>query len=380
MSEFSVEKSRSFMKLKSIAVLLLSFLSLQSLYSQDKPLSIIAYYSGGPERAASIPAEKLTHVIFSFCHLKGNKLTVDNGRDTLAIRNLVGLKKRNPQLKIILSLGGWGGCETCSDVFSTAEGRSEFSQSVLTLNQSFGTDGIDLDWEYPAIEGFPKHRFVPEDLQNFTALVQELRKTLKNDFEISFAAGGFQKFLNESAEWEPVMKVVDRVNVMSYDLINGYATATGHHTALYSTPSQPESTDNAVQYLIKIGVPRNKIVIGAAFYARIWENVPPENNGLYQSGKFKSFTDYSEFPAQLNEKIGYKFYWDNTASAPYAYNAEQKLFATFDDKKSLDLKTKYAIDQKLDGIMFWEITHDLPANELVSTIYNTKKTYVSKKK
>jgi chitinase len=166
---------------------------------------------------------------------------------------------------------------------------------------------------------------------------------------------------------------------MSYDLINGYATTTGHHTALYSTPSQSESTHNAVQYLIKIGVPRNKIVIGAAFYARIWENVPAENNGLYQSGKFKSFTDYREFSTHLNEKIGYKFYWDETAAAPYAYNAEQNLFATFDDKKSLDLKTKYALDEKLDGIMFWEITHDLPGNELVTTIYTAKKNYIPKK-
>ena len=355
-----------------IAAIFLFILACQLSLAQKKGLSIIAYYSGGPELVDAIPAEKLTHIIFSFCHLKGNRLAVDNSRDSLTISKLVELKKRNDHLKIILSLGGWGGCETCSQVFSSAEGRKEFSASVLDLNRNFKTDGIDLDWEYPAIEGFPGHRFAPEDLQNFTSLVQELRKILQNNYEISFAAGGFQKFLNESTEWEPVMKEVDRVNLMSYDLINGYSTVTGHHTALYTTPAQRESTDNAVQYLIKIGVPREKIVIGAAFYARIWENVSAEKNGLYQTGKFKSFTDYRQFPEQLNESIGYKFYWDETAAAPYAYNAERKLFATFDDKRSLSLKTKYASDQGLGGIMFWEITHDLPENELVNTIYAVK--------
>jgi chitinase len=368
------------MKLRIVVLLALLVLTVDSTFSQKKNLSIIAYYAGGPESVDAIPAEKLTHVIFSFCHLNGNKLTVDNKRDSLTIGKLVTLKKRNPSLKIILSLGGWGGCASCSEVFSTAAGRQEFSQSTLALNQYFHSDGIDLDWEYPAIEGYPDHRFVPEDRGNFTSLVKELRKTLKKDYEISFAAGGFQKFLNESVAWEEVMKEVDRVNVMSYDLINGNSTVTGHHTALYSRPGQAESTDNAVQFLIKIGVPRNKIVIGAAFYARIWENVAAVDNGLYQSGKFKSFTDYRQFPTQLTESLGYQFYWDDTASAPYAYNVDKKLFATFDDKKSLELKTKYAIDQHLDGIMFWEIAHDLPANELVSTIYAVKKNYSSKSK
>jgi chitinase len=368
------------MKLRFAILSLLFVFSIDSTFSQKKEINIIAYYAGGPDEVSALPAEKLTHVIFSFCHLTGNKLTVDSKKDSVTIRNLVALKKRNQKLKVILSLGGWGGCETCSDVFSTAKGRSEFAASTLALNKYFHSDGIDLDWEYPAIEGFPGHRFVPEDLKNFTSLVQELRRVMKKNYEISFAAGGFQKFLNESAEWAAVMKEVDRVNLMSYDLINGYSTTTGHHTALYSTPKQPESTDNGVQYLIKIGVPRDKIVIGAAFYARIWENVSSENNGVYQSGKFKSFTDYREFPTLLTEQIGYKFYWDSAASAPYAYNESQKLFATFDDKRSLELKTKYVIDQQLDGIMFWEISHDLPANELVNTIYTVKKNYSAKKK
>jgi chitinase len=341
-------------------------------FSQSNELKIIAYYSGNPEQAGNLPAEKLTHVIFSFCHLKGNKLAVDSQRDSLTIWKLVGLKQKNPNLKVILSLGGWSGCEMCSDVFSTAAARKEFSESVLALCKYFNTDGIDLDWEYPAIEGYPGHHFKPEDKPNFTALVQQLRSSLGNKLEISFAAGGFDKFLDQSIEWEPVMKAADRVNVMSYDLINGYATETGHHTALYSNPSQKESTDNAVQRMVKMGVPRNKIVIGAAFYSRIWENVEATNNGLYQAGKFKGAVDYRNFPKELSPANGFQLFWDDVTKAPYAYNSSQKLFATFDDTRSLEVKTKYVLDQKLDGIMFWEISHDSDDNQLVNAIYRIK--------
>jgi chitinase len=339
---------------------------------QKNEFKIIAYYAGGPERVNDLPAEKLTHVIYSFCHLKGNRLSVNNQRDSTTISALAALKNRNPKLKIILSLGGWSGCETCSDVFSDVVRRQEFAQSVLALNQSFHTDGIDLDWEYPAIEGYPGHPYKPEDKQNFTALVQQLRTTLGKTYEISFAAGGFQKFLDQSVDWAAVMKEVDRVNLMSYDLINGYSLETGHHTALFSTPSQKESTDNAVQYMAKIGVPRNKIVIGAAFYSRIWENVPAASNGLYQPGKFKTAIDFRNFGNELSEKNGYQFYWDDKAQAPYAYHAGQKLFATFDDARSLARKSKYVIDENLDGIMFWEISHDTDDGVLVNTIYDVK--------
>src|SRR5690349_11491890 len=113
-----------------LAILLLAGLITHEIVAQkDQDIAIIAYYSAGPDQVDKLPAEKLTHIIFSFCHLSGNALTVSNGRDSLTIQKLNALKKRNPKLKLILSLGGWGGCETCSDVFSTAEARKEFSES-----------------------------------------------------------------------------------------------------------------------------------------------------------------------------------------------------------------------------------------------------------
>ncbi len=355
-------------------------IALEAAAQPPNNFTVTAYFFGKPQYAIdSVAVEKLTHIIYSFCHLSGNVLQVDNSDGASTITNLVALKKRNPSLKVLLSLGGWGGCKTCADVFATDKGRKEFAQSVLQLNQFFKTDGIDIDWEYPVVEGYPGHKFGPEDKQNFTALILELRKTLGSEYEISFAAGGFQKFLEEAVDWKAVTPAVDRINMMTYDLVNGNSTVTGHHTPLYSNADQKESTDNAIKYLIRMGVPANKLVIGAGFYGRIWENVEPTRDGLYQSGKFKRGLDFEEFGSELTAAKGWKTFWDNTANAPYAYNSGQKLFITYDDRKSMDLKTKYTIDNKLNGIMFWEINNDTYSGGLLDAIDKAKKTYKPKK-
>jgi len=352
---------------KYIAAMVLLLLA-SFAHGQNKAIKVIGYFSGKADQVESIPAKKLSHIIYSFCHLQGNRLAVDSKEDSVTITRLVDLKKINPQLKVILSLGGWGGCAPCSDVFSTESGRTAFSKSVVRLNHTFHTDGIDLDWEYPAIEGYPGHSYKTSDRENFTELIKSLRKELGSSQEISFAAGGFKKFLDESVDWSAIVPLVDRINLMTYDLVNGYSKVTGHHTPLYSSDKQPESTDFAVQYLINKGVSKDKLVIGAAFYARMWEEVPAANNGLYQAGKFKAAVDYKNIIQELTPEHGFHYFWDNATQAPYVYNEAKKLFATYDDKRSIQVKTKYAMDHGLQGIMFWELTLDSYADGLLSEI------------
>ncbi|MCO6496389.1 MAG: glycoside hydrolase family 18 protein [Chitinophagaceae bacterium] len=354
--------------------------NVNNIYAQPQTeTAVIAYFAGSPATLDKYDLNQLTHIIFSFGHLKGNKLHISNARDTLTIQKMVAWKAKNPKLKVLLSLGGWGGCAPCSEVFSTKEGRSDFAKSVKELLDYFRADGIDLDWEYPAISGYPGHRFVPEDKDNFTYLVQELRKVLGNKALITFAAGGFQKFLDESADWKPVMDVVDFVNIMSYDLVNGYSKVTGHHTPLFSSNPEMESTDRAVTYLEKIGIPSNKLVIGAAFYARVWKNVPDINHGLYQSGDFLRTYRFAEVDSMVTNKTGFTKFWDDATKAPYAYNPSEQIFMTFDDMQSVRLKTEYAIRKGLRGIMFWQLADDSPAGGLLSEIYRTKNMNTLKK-
>jgi chitinase len=340
--------------------------------AQPGGFAVIGYFAGSLKEVDNVAAGRLTHVIYSFCHLKGNELSVDNATAAAVIRKLVRLKRVNPRLKVLVSLGGWGGCPTCSEVFSTDANRKAFALSVKKLSVLYGTDGIDLDWEYPTIEGYPGHAYNPADKENFTLLVQELRSTLGNKYEISFAAGGFNKYLDESVDWKQVMESVDRVNIMTYDLVNGYSPVTGHHTPLYSTTLQAESTDNAVTRLATMGVPKNKMVIGAAFYGRVWENVPPENNGLYQKGKFKTSIAYRDFPSKFLKDTSFAYHWDEQAMAPFLYNRRQQLFVSYDDVRSMEAKTKYVRDKGLSGIMFWELTNDARKNGLLETINSVR--------
>lgn len=357
-----------FLRSASLLVLLLIPLIGESQKRSSDTFSVIAYYTGDAHVIDTYDTGKLTHIIFSFCHLKDGKLSVDSKRDSLTIQHLVSLKKKNPRLKIMLSLGGWGGCAPCSEAFSTLEGRKLFANSVKQLNSYFGTDGIDLDWEYPTIEGHPGHLFQPADYDNFTSLVEELRKSLGKKHELSFAAGGFQKFLDESVDWKKVMPLVDRVNIMSYDLVNGYATVTGHHTPLYSTKPDEESTDKAVRYLLDLGIPARKLVIGAAFYTRVWKDVAAQNNGLYQKGVHTSGYDFKRLDTTFTEQKGWKYYWDDRAKAPYWYHSQAQKFATGDDKESVKYKTRYAREKKLGGIMFWELTLDQKKDGLLQAI------------
>ncbi|MES1223619.1 MAG: glycoside hydrolase family 18 protein [Bacteroidota bacterium] len=360
-------KQYTFLSIFFIVVTITSHANAQ--VKKNRP-AVIAYYAGNATMIDSFDIRQVTHIIFSFGHLKEKKLHINNARDTLTIQNLVAQKAKNPNLKVMLSLGGWGGCKDCSDVFSTKKGRKEFAKSVKNLLNYFHADGIDLDWEYPAIEGYPGHAYKPEDKANFTALVKKLRMKLGKEKLISFAAGGFTAFLEQSIEWKKVMKNADFVNLMTYDLTNGFSVTTGHHAPLYPSGNQKECGDNAIQYLITAGIPANKLVLGAAFYGRVFDSVQNVNNGLFQPCRFKSYMPSRYFDSTLTKSNGYAYYWDDSAKAPYYYNATTQTFVTFEDKKSIALKTRYAISNKLFGIMFWQLTEDKFQDGLLQSINN----------
>lgn len=343
-----------------------------SAFSQKNDFKIIAYFSGSAANVDKYDANQFTHIIHCFSHLKGNQLDIGNANSVATLKKLVNLKKKNPDLKVLLSLGGWGGCYTCSDVFSTGENRKAFALSVKKELEKYGADGIDLDWEYPAVEGPPGHPYKPEDRENFTDLIRLLRETLGTKYIVSFAAGGFEKFFEDAVEWEKVAPMLDFINLMSYDLVNGYSTVTGHHTPLYSTSENPFSVDYGLKQMMSRGVPAEKIIVGLAFYGRVWENVPDQNNGLYQSGKFKNSPSIIQID-KLKTNPDYSFFWDDTAMAPYAYSAKQGLYYTWDDKRSVGLKTRYALDNNLGGVMFWQLGLDYPKDGLLDEINKTAK-------
>jgi chitinase len=338
--------------------------------------TLIGYYSGTARDMSRYPIEKLTHIIYAFCSLKGDRLWASRG-DSAAIRRLVKLKERNPTLKILLSLGGWGGCATCSLIFSTAEGRENFVKSVAELSESLHTDGVDIDWEFPALAAYPGHRYSSADRNNLTALLEALRRELKPTWEVSLTSAGFSPYLEQSIDWKGVTPFVTRVNLMTFDLIGSKSPITGHNAALYSTLTQRSSAERAVNYLDSLGVPLSKLVIGAAFYAREFDGVQESNHGLYQPGKFTRFVSLGQLKTEYDEKAGFREYWDSVAEASYRYNPGRHIFLSYDDARSVGAKALFARKRGLSGVMFWALQMEpapaLGSGSLVEAIYRNLK-------
>ena len=372
-------------------------------------IRVLAYYlNRDPNELDKYDVTQMTHIIFCFGQLNGNRYAI-TVNDSVIIKKMVSLKQKNPSLKVIVSLGGGRGCKTCSDAFATDAGRKEFAQSIIEFHQYFKTDGLDLDWEFPNIEHFVAQKYSPADVKNFTELVKALRKAGGNKYELSFAAGAHEGIFEAVTEWKKVMKYLDYANLMTYDIgsyqnrpklpqyrhlsLGSDSKNTAHHTALYSTPDQlhaipgkyaqfstpgqERSVDFCVKYLLKMGIPSEKLIVGAAFYGRMYENVKDLNNGLYQPGDYSGGVPFKNLAVRCSPDSGYVYHWDDIAKAPYIYHPAKKLFVTYDDKRSIELKTKYVIDNKLGGIMFWQLTNDSYKDGLLDTIDKVKKSYSS---
>ena len=331
---------------------------------------VIAYYAGDGDNIEEYNLNGVDQLIYSFLHLKGNKLAIDNEKDSITLLKITKQKNKYPNLKVLVSLGGWGGCETCSDIFNTKQGRDEFARSTANIIDFYNADGIDLDWEYPAISGYPGHKYQELDRDNFTDLIRLLRKYMEKNDVLSFAAGGFDRFIDNSIDWEAVVPLVDNINIMSYDFVGSGSKKTGHHTSLFSTNEQNRSADFAIKYLIEKGMPSYKIIIGAAFYIKTFKDVSDINNGIFQEATYNRSYNRINFD---DIKENFEFFWDSVAQAPYAYDSINKIFATFDDEKSIVLKVKYAKENNLGGIMFWQLMNDKKEDGLLKTMVNEMK-------
>ncbi|CAM3211035.1 glycoside hydrolase family 18 protein [Paenibacillus lupini] len=304
---------------------------------------------------------KLTHINVAFGHVRQDEIVTEHLKQIDAIHTI---KRENPGLKVLLSVGGWsaGGF---SEAASTEEGRQKMAASAVRVIRTLPFDGIDLDWEYPCY-GEAEIASSPSDKQNFTLLLCAIREALdaqgsEDDchYLLTIAAGADQYYI-DGTEMDKVQQYLDYVQLMTYDMRGGFQVLTGHHTNLY-TPTGDLfriSTDASVRMFVRAGVPKNKIVIGAAFYSRKWNSVPNRNNGLHQmagsaGGYGPSFT---ELDAEYINKKDYIRYWDSEACAPFLFNGST--FISYEDEQSLRCKCEYVMSQGLAGIMFWEYSCD----------------------
>lgn len=259
-------------------------------------------------------------------------------------REIVNLKKENPALKVLVTIGGT--CESgLTAMAADPANRSSLAGQCRRVIEEYGIDGIDFDWEFP---GAPKGG-TPDDYDNFALVLKEVRDSIGPDKLLTLAAGGDLAGMDPD-NVGPYLDVLDYVNVMAYDLSG---TPTTHHTPLYRSPITGwRSVDEVVEDYVNHGVPFDKMMLGLGFYGRgdgthytEWTN----------SEQAKPYGDLTE-------------QWDSIGCVPYIADAEGVLTVGYENPRSIEIKCDYLKDKGFRGAMVWRTELDLDSMQMARVV------------
>jgi chitinase len=328
------------------------------------------------------------------------------------------LKAKFPNLKILVSIGGWTYSKYFSDVAASDAARKKFVSSCVDMfikgnlpalggygGPGTGAgifDGIDIDWEYPGSSGGHLGNHVAAaDKQNFTLLLAELRSQLN-----AYGSSTGRKLYLTAAvpagqdkiayiETNKVGQYLDYANAMTYDMHGAWETTTNLQDPLYSSPSDPftvgtsgekYSVDAAVTawttgdaaFGIPGGFPAGKLTLGYPLYYRGWTGVPAgTKHGLYQpasggaaghalSGNVAGVSFYKELTGFVDNPSS--TYYDSQAQAAYFYDGST--LWSGDNAQSVKAKTDYAHCKGLAGAMVYSLEALDPAATLFNAVVN----------
>lgn len=298
-------------------------------------------------------------------------------------------EEQNPDLKMLLSVGGWG-ARGFTDAAATAESRAKFAQSCKEMIDRFDLAGIDLDWEYPVNAGWGEIAGKPEDKQNFTLLLKEIRSVIGDDKLLTIAGGANDNFALTWTEFQEIYEILDFINVMTYDF---------HHETcyfgygLYASQDWPTrdavseyNVDRVIHNYLNNGCPPEKLNVG---YTTGAVNLPsalrdeasrwPILNAALRASGFSSdrtidtnarvdkYLDGKTVEATVDGEtysVTFKKEWDaraalHTVVATIADNPDTKLFVmSYIDADGLDARADYIKRYNLGGSFFWQYGGD----------------------
>ena len=310
------------------------------------------------------------------------------------LNQLAELKKKNPKLRVLISLGGWTGSATFSDAALTDASRKKLVSSCVDLwikgnlpGLSAGVaagifDGIDLDWEWPGSEGNAGNVIRPEDKRNFTLLSAEFRKQLdalgrknRKHYELTAFVPAAPTKIDAGFEVKKIFKYLDFATVQGYDFHGSWEARANQQSALRVPPGAPDNPDFSVEGTIDAwrdrGAPGRKLVLGIPYYGQGWTGITAAGNGLFAPatggapGKFAVGTeDYKtlkKLPAQ-----GFKVHRDWRSGHSWLFDGTT--FWTYDDPAQILQKTAYIRTEGLGGAMMWSLDGDDEKASLTRTI------------
>ncbi len=346
--------------MKKLRMILLAalgvFISCSSVKAEKRQTSapdskvVVAYVTSWSEVMPE--PQYMTHINYAFGHVNEtfDGVKVDNEE---RLRQIVALKQQKPELKVLLSIGGWGSGRF-SEMVANDKYRRAFAKDCQRIVKEFGLDGIDIDWEYPtsSAAGISSS---PDDTKNFTLLMRDIRKAIGKKKQLTLATVASGEYIDFPA----ILPYIDFVNIMSYDM----ASAPKHHSALFRTENSGNITGaEAVAAHLKAGVPASRLVMGMPFYGR-------GGNG------FPNFQDFNK----VGHSKDYTEKWDEGAKVPYLVDRDNTLVFGYENPRSLAIKCQYILNQNLLGGMYWDYSGDNEQGDLRRTVYENlmeRKPYV----
>lgn len=310
----------------------------------DSPI-VVAYVTAWSECMPDVSL--MTHINYAFGHVAPtfDKVRIANPD---RLRSIVALRRDNPALKIMLSIGGWGS-GNFSEMAADATLRARFAADCARVAKEYDLDGIDIDWEYPTAGKGAGISESVDDTANYTLLMRDLRKALGPDRLLTLAGVWNANYIS----FRDILPYVDFVNIMSYDMTS--ASKGYPHNPLYpSAVAGSRTVSAALQAHIDAGIPANKIVLGLPFYGR----------GVAPYPDYMDYKDTQILP-------GTKEVWDDEAKSVYMVSeTDGNVLMGFENSRSLAEKLHFIRAHRLRGAMYWEYCGggDGPSRQVADSI------------
>ena len=321
---------------------------------------LVAYWYGKYQELTAVDYESIDIINYSFAQIAKNESGwYIDGR----LNNLSSFAKAKEKgIKICLSLGGWHDnssfWDTYAEAAKTEANRVAVANAILEVVKQYNLDGIDMDWEYPK----------SADRTNYTLLMKQIRDTLKayNKDLLITAAIPAGDWIGSRFDLANLNDVLDLFYIMTYDLDDGMYC--NHLSSL-------NDAKDAVSFFTKNKVDSQKIVIGSAFYGRIYEGVSDNGKGgLGVKASKKDETTFDNIKENYLSRLGKGVtkYYDEEAEAYYLYDSENNIFITYEDTESVTDKWNYVVESKIGGLMYWCYNDD-KSNTLMKAINAAQK-------